>query len=108
MQEADVALGQHSVRAGIAGTIQQFQLRSGDVVNPFVRPAGILGPRDQEEGVFVAGFGQLTAQVIHPGMIGELACAHPSVQDHPGCCRCRAGRYGGRPVQADGFTDGRQ
>ncbi|TNB47384.1 HlyD family secretion protein [Martelella lutilitoris] len=75
LQEAEVALDQRSVRAGIAGNIQQFQLRPGDVVNPFVRPAGILVPRDQEEGVFVAGFGQLTAQVIHPGMIGELACA---------------------------------
>ncbi|TPW28863.1 HlyD family secretion protein [Martelella alba] len=75
LREAEVALDKRSIRASISGRIQQFQLRPGDVVNPFVRPAGILVPEEQEGGQFIAGFGQLTAQVIHPGMIGELACA---------------------------------
>ncbi|WP_176086047.1 biotin/lipoyl-binding protein [Martelella sp. HB161492] len=75
LREAEVALDNRNIRASITGRIQQFQLRPGDVVNPFVRPAGILVPEQQQGGQFIAGFAQLTAQVIHPGMIGELACA---------------------------------
>jgi multidrug resistance efflux pump len=73
-REAQVALDQRRVRASVAGRVAQFQLRPGDVVNPLLRPAGILVPADRDEQ-FVAGFGQLSAEVIYPGMVGELSCA---------------------------------
>ncbi len=63
-----------TVHAGVAGTIQQFTLRVGDYVNPILRPAGILVPADAGRGRFQAGFGQISAQVIRPGMIAEITC----------------------------------
>jgi multidrug resistance efflux pump len=53
--------------------VQQFALRPGDVVNPMLRPAGILVP-EQPITDLLAGFGQIEAQVIKVGMIGEVAC----------------------------------
>ena len=43
------------------------------MVNPMLRPAGILVPQRQVTGL-VAGFGQIESQVMKPGMIGEVAC----------------------------------
>ena len=34
------------VYAGVSGRIEQFVLRVGDIVNPFMRPAGMLIPKD--------------------------------------------------------------
>jgi multidrug resistance efflux pump len=48
-------------------------LRSGDVVNPMLRPAGILVPERLITGL-LAGFGQIEAQVIKVGRIGEVTC----------------------------------
>ncbi|NBC10950.1 MAG: HlyD family secretion protein, partial [Planctomycetes bacterium] len=75
LAEAQVALDKTRVTAGVAGTVQQFQLQVGDFVSPLLRPAGILVPETSEEGAFIAGFGQLSAQVIAPGMLVEVACA---------------------------------
>ena len=61
------------VVAGTDGIVQQFALRPGDVVNPMLRPAGILVPDRRVTGL-VAGFGQIEAQVIKVGMLGEVAC----------------------------------
>ena len=78
LAEAQVALDKTRVVAGVAGTVRQFELQVGDFVSPVLRPAGILVPASFDEGTFVAGFGQIAAQVIHPGMITEVACAsHP-------------------------------
>ena len=33
------------MHAGIDGILEQFTLRKGDVVNPMMRPAGVLIPR---------------------------------------------------------------
>ena len=44
LAQAQVELDKTVVRAGVAGTVQQFTLRPGDVVNPMMRPAGILVP----------------------------------------------------------------
>ena len=49
-------------------------LRPGDIVNPVLRPAGILVPSDAGRGRFVAGFPQVTAQVIKEGGLAEIAC----------------------------------
>lgn len=73
LAEAQVALDQTLIVAGTAGVVQQFALRPGDVVNPMLRPAGILVPDRRVTGL-VAGFGQIESQVIRVGMVGEVAC----------------------------------
>lgn len=73
LHQAQVELDKTLVTAGTAGTVQQFALRAGDVVNPMLRPAGILVPEAHVTGL-AAGFGQIEAQVMKPGMIGEVAC----------------------------------
>ncbi|KQS84479.1 MULTISPECIES: HlyD family secretion protein [unclassified Rhizobium] len=74
LAEAQVDLDKTTVRAGIAGTVQQFTLRVGDVVNTMIRPAGILVPEQAGRGNLIAGFGQIEAQVMKPGMIAEATC----------------------------------
>jgi multidrug resistance efflux pump len=74
LREAEVELSKTLVTAGIDGTVQQFVLRPGDVVNPMLRPAGILVPAEAGRITLVAGFGQIEAQVLKPGMIGEVTC----------------------------------
>ncbi|WEX77472.1 HlyD family secretion protein [Sinorhizobium numidicum] len=73
LAQAQVELDKTLVRAGTAGIVQQFTLRPGDIVNPMVRTAGILVPDDRRIGL-VAGFGQIEAQVMKPGMIAEATC----------------------------------
>jgi len=73
LYEANVALSKTLVVAGTDGLVQQFALRQGDVVNPMLRPAGILVPKRPVTGL-LAGFGQIEAQVIKVGMIGEVTC----------------------------------
>ena len=73
LAEAEVALAKTLVVAGTDGIVQQFALRAGDVVNPMLRPAGILVPDRHATGL-VAGFGQIEAQVMKVGMVGEVAC----------------------------------
>lgn len=74
LARAEVALDKTLVRAGVTGTVEQFALQEGDVVSPVLRAAGILVPREFQRGVFTAGFGQVSAQVIQPGMVAEIAC----------------------------------
>jgi multidrug resistance efflux pump len=73
LREAEVALGKTQVVAGTNGMLQQFALRPGDIVNPMIRPAGILVPERPDPGL-LAGFGQIESQVIKAGMIGEVTC----------------------------------
>jgi multidrug resistance efflux pump len=73
LAEAEVVLSKALVVAGTDGIVQQFALRPGDVVNPMLRPAGILVPDRRVTGL-VAGFGQIEAQVIKVGMVGEVTC----------------------------------
>lgn len=75
LREAEVELAKTLVTAGIDGTVQQFALRPGDVVNPMLRPAGILVPASAGRVALIAGFGQIEAQVLKPGMIGEVTCS---------------------------------
>jgi multidrug resistance efflux pump len=74
LAEAQVDIDKSEVVAGVTGRLEQFTLRVGDVVNPMMRPAGILVPREAGRVAIQAGFGQLEAQVIRPGMIGEATC----------------------------------
>jgi len=73
LHEAEVDLKKTLVVAGTDGYVQQFALRAGDVVNPMLRPAGILVPDRKVTGL-LAGFGQIEAQVMKIGMIGEVTC----------------------------------
>jgi multidrug resistance efflux pump len=70
---AEIALERTLVVAGTDGIVQQFALRPGDVVNPMLRPAGILVPERRVTGL-MAGFGQIEANVMKVGMIGEVSC----------------------------------
>ncbi len=62
------------ISAGVTGRIEQFGLQVGDYVSPLLRPAGILVPSHSGHDRFQAAFNQMSAQVIKPGMIGELGC----------------------------------
>ena len=74
LHQAQVELDKTLVRAGVTGTLQQFTLRPGDVVNPMLRPAGILVPAEAGRVALIAGFGQIEAQVLKVGMIAEATC----------------------------------
>jgi multidrug resistance efflux pump len=74
LDQAQVDLDKTVIRAGVSGQIEQFALRVGDIVNPLMRPAGILIPAGADERGLYAGFGQIEAQVMRVGMIAEAAC----------------------------------
>jgi multidrug resistance efflux pump len=73
LDEAEVDLEKTLVVAGTDGVVQQFAVRPGDIVNPMLRPAGVLVPERKVTGL-MAGFGQIEAQVMKVGMIGEVTC----------------------------------
>ena len=62
------------IRAGVNGRVEQFALRVGDIVNPFMRPAGVLIPEGAGRQALQAGFGQIEAQVMKVGMVAEVTC----------------------------------
>jgi multidrug resistance efflux pump len=74
LAQADVELRKTVVRAGVDGRVEQFTLRVGDIVNPFMRPAGILIPEGAGRKAITAGFGQIEAQVMKVGMVAEVTC----------------------------------
>jgi multidrug resistance efflux pump len=73
LAQAEVELAKTTVRAGVSGRVEQFALRVGDVVNPLMRPAGVLIP-DNVGRILTAGFGQIEAQIMKVGMIAEVTC----------------------------------
>lgn len=74
LAEAEAALEKMIVYARVDGIVQQFALQPGDIVNPVLRPAGVLVPPAFTDGYFQAGFHQLSGQVILPGMVAEMTC----------------------------------
>lgn len=72
--QAQVELDKTFIRAGVDGRVEQFSLRPGDIVNPLMRPAGVLIPAGAGQRGVQAGFGQIEAQVLKVGMIAEAAC----------------------------------
>ena len=74
LHEAQIDVTKSTVRAGVDGILEQFTLRKGDIVNPLMRPAGVLIPSQAGRLTLIAGFNQLEAQVIKPGMIAEVTC----------------------------------
>jgi multidrug resistance efflux pump len=74
LAQAQVELDKTFVRSGVDGRVEQFLLRVGDVVNPLMRPAGILVPEEAGRSSVQAGFGQIEAQVMKEGMVAEATC----------------------------------
>jgi multidrug resistance efflux pump len=74
LAEAQVELDKTTVHAGVDGIIEQFTLRKGDIVNPLMRPAGVLVPVEAGKRGLIAGFNQLEAQVMKIGMLAEVTC----------------------------------
>jgi multidrug resistance efflux pump len=74
LAEAQVEYDKTFVRAGVDGRVEQFALRPGDFVSQVMRPAGILIPEGAGQSALQAGFGQIEAQVLKPGMLAEAAC----------------------------------
>jgi multidrug resistance efflux pump len=101
LTQAQVDLDKTLVVAGVDGRVEQFVLRVGDVVNPLMRPAGILIPTGAGKRALQAGFGQIEAQVMKTGMAAEVTCASKpltiipmvvtSVQDFIAAGQFRAG-----------------
>ena len=74
LAQAQVELEKTVIRAGVDGRVEQFALRTGDIVSPVMRPAGILIPEEAGRRVLQAGFGQIESQIMKPGMIAEVTC----------------------------------
>lgn len=74
LAQAEAELAKTLVRAGVSGRVEQFSLQVGDIVNPMLRSAGVLIPDGAGKQRLVAGFGQIEAQVMRPGMIAEATC----------------------------------
>lgn len=74
LAQAQVDLDKTVVRAGVDGRVEQFLVRTGDVVNQLMRPAGVLIPEGAGRGALQAGFGQIEAQVMKEGMLAEATC----------------------------------
>src|SRR5215204_4653259 len=74
LAQAQVELDKTVIRAGVTGRVEQFALRVGDIVNPLMRPAGVLVPEGAGRRSLQAGFGQTEAQVMKIGMAAEATC----------------------------------
>jgi multidrug resistance efflux pump len=74
LAQAQVELSKTMVRAGVTGRVEQFALQVGDIVNPFMRAAGVLIPERAGRRGLLAGFGQIEAQVMKVGMVAEATC----------------------------------
>lgn len=72
--EAQVMLDHRTVVASVDGRLTQFTLRPGDILNPMIRTAGVLVPNNAGQGYLQAGFSQIEAQVLKPGMTAEALC----------------------------------
>ncbi|QIO33916.1 HlyD family secretion protein [Bradyrhizobium sp. 1(2017)] len=74
LAQAQVDLDKTVVRAGVDGRVEQFLVRTGDVVNQLIRPAGVLIPAEAGQNILQAGFGQIAAQIVKEGMLAEATC----------------------------------
>ena len=74
LAQAQVDLDKTVIRAGVSGRVEQFTLRVGEVVNPLMRPAGVLIPEGAGQRGLQAGFDQIEAQIMKIGMAAEVTC----------------------------------
>lgn len=73
-QQAQVDLDKMTVFSGVDGSVEQFVLKVGDLVNPYMRPAGVLVPSGPGSWQLIAGFNQIEGQVLKVGMTAEVTC----------------------------------
>ena len=74
LAQAQVDLDKTVIHAGVSGRVEQFTLRVGDIVNPLMRPAGVLIPDGAGGQGLQAGFDQIEAQIMKIGMAAEVTC----------------------------------
>jgi multidrug resistance efflux pump len=74
LAQAEVELNKTIIRAGVSGRVEQFTLRVGDIVNPLMRPAGVLIPDSAGQSGLQAGFDQIESQIMKIGMAAEVTC----------------------------------
>src|SRR4051794_33921951 len=74
LAQAEADQAKTVIRAGVSGQVEQFALRVGDIVNPLLRPAGVLIPEGAGQRSLQAGFGQIEAQIMKIGMTAEVTC----------------------------------
>lgn len=75
LAEALTEIRLSTVTAEVDGAVTQFLLKPGDLVNPILRPAGILVPDVTGQGRFIATFKQIATPVLKDGMLVEITCA---------------------------------
>lgn len=83
LKQAEVELAKKTIYAGVDGQLEQFVLQVGDIVNPVLRPAGILIPSGEGPRRIQAGFNQIEAGVVAPGMAAEATCVAKPLQIIP-------------------------
>ncbi|TCL09197.1 multidrug resistance efflux pump [Shimia isoporae] len=107
LAEAQTEIALSTVHAEISGTVTQFLLKPGDLVNPILRPAGILVPDVTGSGRFVASFKQISAPVLVEGMLVEIACPSKPMAVVPMVIAERQGVIaGGQFRPGDALVDG--
>ena len=77
LDQAIVELNKTIIYASVSGRVTQLALQPGDIVNPMLRPAGLLIPDTSDVSgrqAVQAGFSQLATQVVKPGTIAEITC----------------------------------
>lgn len=74
LEQALVELEKTIIYAKVSGQIVQLMLQPGDIVNPLLRPAGLLVPDSEASQAIQAGFSQLASPVIQPGTLAEVTC----------------------------------
>ncbi|MGI9537313.1 MAG: HlyD family secretion protein [Desulfocapsaceae bacterium] len=77
LDQAIVEVEKTVVYAEVSGRVTQLVLQPGDIVNPMLRPAGLLLPDTTEVSgtqAVQAGFHQLAASIVKPGTLAEITC----------------------------------
>ena len=98
LAQAQVELDKTVIRAGVDGRVEQFALRVGDIVNPLMRPAGVLIP---EGAGRAASAGRLRADrgADHEGRHGRRGHLRlQALDDHPDGGDGGAGLHRRRPI----------
>jgi DNA-binding NarL/FixJ family response regulator len=55
--------------------VEQFTLRPGDIVNPLMRPAGVMIPSGAGQRVLHTGFGQMSIAALRLEQLVDLDCS---------------------------------
>ena len=71
LAQAQVELDKMTIYAGVDGTLEQFTLRKGDVVNTMLRSAGVLIPTGAGREVLTAGLARSRPRSSRSGMVGR-------------------------------------